>query len=242
MGSTSEASLLLNETDNLSPPMVTETSNINRITALEKKMKELYDMVSLLQKKNFMLEKIVTEQRVKIEENITYITNQDIYNRRNNVEFNNIPENIDDSQLENYILKLLKEFNMDISSYDIVAVHRLGKKTNRPRNVIVRFLNRKDAYKSIKLNQRLKESNTYKRIFVTENLCPINRKIFNALYKLKKSKVISAVWSYNGNIFYRIEEEDDFQQAQSIDDIQFLFDDMEDNNVNSNVSSRSNNS
>ena len=86
-----------------------------------------------------MLEKIVTEQRVKIEENITYITNQDIYNRRNNVEFNNIPENIDDSQLENYILKLLKEFDMDISSYDIVAVHRLGKKTNRPRNVIVRF-------------------------------------------------------------------------------------------------------
>ena len=46
-----EASILLNETDNLSPPMLTETSNINRMAALEKKMKELFDMVSLLQKK-----------------------------------------------------------------------------------------------------------------------------------------------------------------------------------------------
>ena len=53
MVSTSEASILLDQTENLSsPPMLTESSNINRITALEEKMKELYESVSLLQKKN----------------------------------------------------------------------------------------------------------------------------------------------------------------------------------------------
>ena len=152
-------------------------------------------MVSLLQKKNFILEKMVTEQNTKIDNNSSYIINQDMYSRRNNVEFCNIPENIDDKCLEEYILKMLKSLNMDISSYDIVAVHRLGKKNNRPRKVIVRFLNRKDAYKSLKLNKSLKETQRYKNIFIIENLCPTNRKIFNALYKLKKSERIQAVWS-----------------------------------------------
>ena len=129
---------------------------------------------------------------------------------------------------------MLKSTNMDISSYDIVAVHRLGKKTNRTRNVIVRFLNRKDAYKTLKLNQKLKSIPQYKKIYITENLCPINKKIFNALYKLKKSEVIIAVWSFNGNVYYKIEEEDEFQQASSLQDIQFLFDENDENSVNVN--------
>ena len=227
MESTNEASILLDQSVNLSPPMISESTNLSKLEELEKKLKELFNIVSLLQKKNFILEKIVTEQKNKIDENNSYIINQDIYSRRNNVEFCNISENIDDGNLEEYILKILKALNMDISSYDIVAVHRLGKKKNpRPRNVIVRFLNRKDAYKSLKLNQKLEEHQIYKNIFITENLCPTNKKIFNALYKLKKSKIIHAVWTYNGNIYYRIDEDDDYQHASTLDDVQFLFDDI----------------
>ena len=38
--------------------------------------------------------------------------------------------------------------DIKIQSYDIVAVHRLGERRgDRPRNVIVRFVNRKNAIK-----------------------------------------------------------------------------------------------
>ena len=227
-----ENSILLNQTS-LSPPLLTESSNVNRLNIIEQQMKDMSQALSLLRKKNFVLEQIVTDMRSKIEDNENYIKNQDIYSRRNNVEICNIPESVDDN-LEEFIIKMLKSTNMDISSYDIVAVHRLGKKTNRSRNVIVRFLNRKDAYKTLKLNQKLKSIPQYKKIYITENLCPINKKIFNALYKLKKSEVIIAVWSFNGNVYYKIEEEDEFQQASSLQDIQFLFDENDENSVNVN--------
>ena len=191
---------MLNQTsspEELSPPMVAESTGLSRLVSLEKKMNEFSRTISLLEKKNFMLEKLVTSLRTKAEENERYIVNQDIYSRRNNVEFCNISENVSDDQLEDYILKLLNSFNFRISNYDIVDVLRIGKKKrNRARNVIVRFLNRKDAFRSLKLNYRLKSSLQYKTVFVTENLCPFNKRIFNALYKLKKSDIILSVWVF----------------------------------------------
>ena len=100
-----------------------------------------------------MPEQIITNLSKNTEDNEIYIKNQDIYSIRNNVEFNNIPENIEDDKVEEYILKILKAVEIDISSYDIVAVHRIGKRSNKSRNVIVRFLNRKDAYKALRSNK-----------------------------------------------------------------------------------------
>ena len=223
-------SIFLNETEhpeNLSPAVIGDNTNLSRLVALERNMKELTNTISLLQNKNFILEKIISNLSTKVNENELYIRGQDIYSRRNNVEFSNISEDVHDDELENYIIKMLKAIQFDISSYDIIAVHRIGRTSRKPRNVIVRFLNRKDAYKSIKYSDRLKSITQYKKIFVTENLCPVNRRIFNALYKLKKTNIITSVWSYNGNIFYRIDENDDYIKADTLDDIQYLFDDNE---------------
>ena len=223
--STQETSLLYNQSSQpelLSPPMLSDSSYLSRIVSLEEKMKELCNTVTLLQNKNFILEKLVTNLSKKNEENNQYIINQDIYSRRNNIEICNVPESVEN--LENYVLKLLKSIGLDIRSYDLVAVHRMGRRTHTSRNVIVRFLNRKDAFSAIKLRYKLNSIPQYKKVFVTENLCPTNKKIYNALYKLKKSKIIHAVWSYNGCIFYRVDEEDDYQQAYQLDDVQYLFD------------------
>ena len=84
-------------------------------------------------------------------------------------------------------------------------------------------------------------ANQYKKIFITENLCPTNKKIFNALYKLKKSKIIHSVWSFNGYIFYRIDEADDYIQVQQLDDIQYLFDESNNDQENSGTDSIDNN-
>ena len=69
------------------------------------------------------------------------------YSRRENIEFCNIPESIPQWQLETTIIKILKSININICSYDIVAIHRLGNKNyNTNRNVICRFMNRKNTF------------------------------------------------------------------------------------------------
>ena len=58
--------------------------------------------------------------------------------------------------------------------------------------------------------RKLRTSNThqYKNYFITENLCPEFRQIFNKLYKLKKLKQISRVWSYNGYVYFKFSDND----------------------------------
>ena len=69
------------------------------------------------------------------------------YYRRENIELQNIPESVEQKDLEIFIVKLFKSFVVKVSSYDLVAVHLLGKPPpRRNRNVIVRFLNRITAY------------------------------------------------------------------------------------------------
>ena len=53
-------------------------------------------------------------------------------------------------------------------------------------NVIVRFVNRKTAFKLLKHKKNLKNT-LHKNYFITENLCPYNKQIFNKLYKLKNT-------------------------------------------------------
>ena len=202
---------------------------------IQKKFHDMNSVINDLQASNtslrntlnlFCTKFVELEKKVKINEN--YMVNLDMYSRRPNVEFCNIPENVSQNQLETYIITMLNSLNLELESFDIVAVHRIGKyrNGNKPRNVIVRFLNRRHAYDCLKMNKKLKSTQKYKSIFVIENLCPYSKRIFNALYKLKKINKIKSLWTFNGQVFYKISEEDDtYFQARQLEDIQFLFDD-----------------
>ena len=133
------------------------------------------------------------------------------YSRRENVEFHNIPDSIPQINLEKYIIDILHSVNVFIESYDIAAVHRIGKKIDgKCRKVIVRFINRKNASHCIKNSKQLKKSqNTkYKKFFITENLCPEYRKMFNKLYRLKKLGKINNVWTSYGTIYLKITDDE----------------------------------
>ena len=127
----------------------------------------------------------------KLYENEIYTAKQDQYIRRNNVEVCGIPEKVSDRHLEQYVIDLLKSLKINVESYDIVCCHRLKKfEPGKTRNVIVRFLNRKHAYRFLGTSRKLRNSarQEYQRIYVIENLCPINKQIFGALYMLKKNR------------------------------------------------------
>ena len=111
------------------------------------------------------------------------------------------------NNIETHIIKVLGSIGVVVQSYDIVAVHRLGKSTvNKNRGVIVRFPNRKHAYSCSKNSKKLSTSPnaSMKKIFITENLCPSNKNLFNYLYKLKKDSKIKSVWSFNGVVYFKL--------------------------------------
>ena len=65
-------------------------------------------------------------------------------------------------------------------------------------------------------------------LYVIENLCCENKHIFNKCYKLKKSRVISKVWTFNGVVNIQIHDtkDDEIIEMKHFDDIDYHFQDL----------------
>ena len=210
-------------------------STVN-LLKLKENMKVVVDKLNEIVKVNcLMLEKIqhLSEENSKLHEandNLydelfdqkIALTSLDQYGRRENVEFVNIPESVSQDQLQKHVMEVMKTIKINVTDKDIHAIHRIGKASSRPRNVIVRFVNRKTAFKLLKNKKKLKNT-SHKNYYITENLCPYNKQIFNKLYKHKKNKAIHSLWSFNGNVFCKVREEDERVQVQHLDEIDDLF-------------------
>ena len=158
------------------------------------------------------------------------INNLNQYTQRSNIEIINVPERINQRNLEQYVLKVFESIGVNLVLYDLVAVHRVGKfMEGKNRNVIVRFLNRKNAFICLRNAKKLASSNIpdYKKLYFIENLCPSSKRIFNYLYKLKKESKISNVWTFNGCVFLKkLNTDDEYcQKVEHFDDIQYFLDD-----------------
>ena len=221
----------------LPSPLVLHTPQENVSSSFEQRLQRLEDEHLILKKKyneiieyNTKLSNMVTKLSTEkdelfdeLEEHKIELTALNQYGRRESIEIANVPESIPQHKLEEYVVKFLNVINVKVQHYDIVAVHRLGKKSHKPRNVIVRFLNRKHAFSALK-NKRLivsKKLVEYKNLFIFENLCPYNKKIFDKLYKMKKVKQIHGVWSYNGNVFMQISNNGEQYHIQHLSDIDY---------------------
>ena len=102
-------------------------------------------------------------------------------------------------------MDILNSIGCDVSSYEIVACHRLTtKNSHQSYNTIVRFTNRKIAYHALKYRKNLKWNYpAYPNLFVVENLCPRHKSIFDRCLELKREGKIKYAWSYNGIVHYK---------------------------------------
>ena len=103
------------------------------------------------------------------------MSNLNQYTHRSNIEISNISEKIVQRNLEAYVLKVFQSVGVNLVSYDLVAVHCMGKFVQgKTRNVIVRFVNRKNAFSCLRKAKKLALSSTqeFKRLYLIENLCP----------------------------------------------------------------------
>ena len=165
---------------------------------LAKKVIELEKRVVLVEKENMKLKNLV--------QNCTdNIIDVDQYIRRENVEVHNIPDSIQQNELERYIINIFDRIGVTISSYDIVACHRLVKrKNNKYAPVIVRVMNRKIAHAVMDNRHKLRYRHMpFEHIYFTENLTYTRRRIYNILYKMKALNKISSCGTKNGVPFFK---------------------------------------
>ena len=127
----------------------------------------------------------------------------DQYTRRENLVISGIPEFINQQNLEYEVLKILKTIGVNnVSSYHIVACHRLKKNNNDkyPARTIVRFTNRKIVESCLFKRERLlklkKELKMNIRFY--ENLTKSNEKNLKECQNLYRHEVIQNYYIRNG--------------------------------------------
>ena len=188
----------------------------SKVTVLEGTIsntnKELTDAIShirnhvlnLLREENVCLRDRVhtlEARMIKVERQVNRVEQN---NRKNNVEFDGVPENVSQEELAPTVVEIVNAVSdVKIDLKDVEAVHRLYSKKN-PKPVIVRL--KRNVIDSVRENRKkLKHvANTLnlrgKGIFLNHNLSPNMKSIeFNAR-KLLKDGLISGCYFSNASV------------------------------------------
>ena len=202
--------------------MKVDTNNINQYSRREKLLEHVHWLKVDTNNTNQY------SRREKLLEHVHWLkvdtNNTNQYSRRENIEIVNVPVNILQKDLEMHIINMLKSIEVNVSSYYIVAVHRLGKRQHGfNRNVIVRFINRNHSISALKNKKQLSVINEFKKYRIQENLSPGNKAIYNKCFKLKKEGEINNLWTYNGVVHIKFSTDPDEPPMKIFhkDDIEF---------------------
>ena len=115
-----------------------------------------------------------------------------------------IPDNVEEKDLEEKVIKILDKIEVNVTSRDIEACHRVGKSRNNSKKTIICFVNRKFAKKALVNRKSLKNidkssiglSNS-SDIFINENLTLANSKLAFHCRKLKREGFVVCITSKN---------------------------------------------
>ena len=88
---------------------------------------ELKNKVTKLEKSKASQDKRLDGQFNRIIELETDLGKLNQYGRRNNLELTGIPETVEQDDLEEKVIEILKEIDINVKSRDIEACHRIGK-------------------------------------------------------------------------------------------------------------------
>ena len=180
--------------------LIAATDVATQISSLDTKLTNLlskFDQVSseLIIVKNVnshLMDRIISLERHQL--------NTSQYQRREMIEINPVPLDIDNNVLEDSVCQALSLTGVTVNPNDIQACHRMKKKDR----VIVKFSNRKlkqNVMKNRKLLgaksldlTRLKFSG---KLFISDSMCLENQQLAYLCRQLKNAKKIHSTWFFN---------------------------------------------
>ena len=202
-----------------------ESNLMQNITNVKDEVINLKDIIiKNLQDENKHLKTKVNILENKILDLEIQNNNLDQYSRRNNVEISGIPQSVSDNQLEEKVVDILKAIDVNITTNEIEACHRLGKKKN---NVIVWVINRKNCIKALRNKKKLKSINKNAigipnaNLFISENLTPASSKLAFNCRKLKRYSEIEKCYTINGIV--HVVKKNKLMKLYHLKDLTLLF-------------------
>ena len=137
------------------------TNSINPVkTELKEKINNLKDVIiKRLQDENVILLERCSKLEQKLVESEYSTNNLEEYGRRNNTVISGIPDSVYVNQLEESVTEILTDINVNETSNDIQACHRISNKDTRigGTKTIIHFLNRKHANQALYNKKKLSQ-------------------------------------------------------------------------------------
>ena len=145
------------------------------------------------------------------------------YERRSSIEISGIPTTVDDADIEDTVIKVLKAAKVKVhtkfpSHMDIQAAHRKGKKGV----VICKFVNRKFAYSAVSNSSNLKDADVFDNrspVYINPSLCPEFGYLHFAVRKAKKDNAIHSYKVRHGVMFIKKTEDEEELEISHVNDL-----------------------
>ena len=170
-------------------------------------VEEIKILKTELESSNCKIKRLETENwRLKQSTNRTLfkLDALDQYGRRENLRIHGVPEttnNFDDG--EEVVKRIAETLNVNLQSYDVQRAHRLGKRISinggKPRPIIARFVSYKKRNEILFAKAKLKNSETYSNVFISEDLTPLRSKLLQYVKKECSNEFVLC-HTTNGNI------------------------------------------
>ena len=174
------------------------------------------------------LKRIIQEMDTRILELDVRVLECEQYSRRESVVISGIPGHIQDNQLEETVIDILKNLQIYIQRKDISAIHRLGKPrdTRYPARVIVKFINRKITDLCFERKSWLEELKPTLKMNLRfyESLAQLNQEALRICKWLQENGLIHSYFLRNGFSKIVMEER---EKAIKVPHPQFLRDKFE---------------
>ena len=170
------------------------------------------------------------EQRIIEFESST--NNLEQYGRRNNIVISGIPDSVDTNTLEDSVTEILSDIGVNVTSSDIEACHRIGKKDKRINSskTIIRFVNRKHAKGALFNKKKLKQNRKNysfnpknNPFFISENLTRMNEQLAYQGRKLKRNNLVHACYTRDGIVTIKINDHSKAIKIHHMKDLWDLF-------------------
>lgn len=180
-------------------------SFMKKIEELEGRMFELECRADKLEKdkqtisqKCEKLSNQVQTQNTQIQQQAKELNDAQQYTRRWNLRVYKIQETDNEECTKKVAKAITEKMGVKVSESDIEVAHRSGKKTgNKPRPILVRFLNRAKRDEIFLNKAKLKN----KGVVVGEDLTPANYSILDQAFKHSATQ---STWSNNGKLWAKL--------------------------------------
>ena len=189
---------------------------------IDSKLSELQSDLAVLKNVN----RLLVERISKLERRCSQMEQ---YSRRECLEFTGISESVQQNDLEDKVRTILTKIDVNVSSENIEACHRIGKNGK----TLVKFSRRKDIGQIFHKKSLLKEIDPLTlnfpastKIYINESLCPSNRHLWFLCKKLWQSKKIYSFWTSQGSVKLKLKNLGNAKTIEQITDLEDIFPDV----------------